>query len=137
MGSFFHRKTKMIKKFLTYYTFPIIFVWLLVVSYNSSKRKPDSVMELITDPSWLYDWPKWLDIPLMKWINDGFKVFNEKYGIYFEVINDFLLGAILSLKKFLIVLPWPLVIALVVAWDNRFCRNLYIFYRFSSSQILG
>ena len=72
-------------------------------------------MELITDPSWLYDWPKWLDIPLMKWINDGFKVFNEKYGIYFEVINDFLLGAILSLKKFLIVLPWPLVIALVVA----------------------
>ena len=77
MGSFFHRKTKMIKKFLTYYTFPIIFVWLLVVSYNSSKRKPDSVMELITDPSWLYDWPKWLDIPLMKWINDGFKVFNE------------------------------------------------------------
>ena len=115
MGSFFHRKTKMIKKFLTYYTFPIIFVWLLVVSYNSSKRKPDSVMELITDPSWLYDWPKWLDIPLMKWINDGFKVFNEKYGIYFEVINDFLLGAILSLKKFLIVLPWPLVIALVVA----------------------
>ena len=105
----------MIRKLLTYFTFPIIFVWLLVVSYNSSKRKPDSVMELLTDPSWLYDWPKWLDIPLMKWINDGFKVFNEKYGIYFEVINDFLLGAILSLKKFLIVLPWPVVIALVVA----------------------
>ncbi|MGB1412911.1 MAG: ABC transporter permease, partial [Candidatus Pseudothioglobus sp.] len=105
----------MIRKLLTYLTFPIIFVWLLITSYNSSRRKPDSVMELFTDPSWLNDWPKWLDIPLMKWINDGFKVFNEEYGIYFEIVNNFLLGAILSLKKFLIMMPWPLVIALVVA----------------------
>ena len=60
-------------------------------------------MELLTDASWLYDWPRWLDLPLMKWINDWFKVFNKKYGFYFEAINDFLLGAILSLKKFLIV----------------------------------
>ena len=110
---FLNRISIMIRKLLTYFTFPIIFVWLLVVSYNSSKRKPDSAMELLTDPSWLSDWPKWLDIPLMKWINDGFKVFNEKYGIYFEVINDFLLGAILSLKKFLIVLPWPVVLSLI------------------------
>jgi glycine betaine/proline transport system permease protein len=105
----------MIRKLLTYLTFPIIFIWLLIISYSSSKRKPDSAMELLTDPSWLYDWPKWLDIPLMKWINNGFKVFNEEYGIYFEYVNNFLLGAILSLKKFLIMLPWPLVIALVVA----------------------
>ena len=70
----------MIKKLFTYLTFPIIFVWLLISSYSSSKRKPDSAMELLTDPSWLYDWPKWLDIPLMKWVNDGFKVFNEEYG---------------------------------------------------------
>ncbi len=50
----------------------------------------------------------------MKWINDGFKVFNEEYGIYFEIVNNFLLGSILSIKKFLVFLPWPLVIALVV-----------------------
>ena len=50
----------------------------------------------------------------MKWVNDGFKVFNEEYGIYFEVVNNFLLGSILSIKKFLVFLPWPLVIALVV-----------------------
>jgi glycine betaine/proline transport system permease protein len=68
----------MIRKLLTYLTFPIIFVWLLISSYISAKPKykPDSAMELLTDPSWLYDWPKWLDIPLMKWINDGFKVWN-------------------------------------------------------------
>ena len=50
----------------------------------------------------------------MKWVNDGFKVFNEEYGIYFEIVNNFLLGSILSIKKFLVFLPWPLVIALVV-----------------------
>ena len=29
---------------------------------------------------WLNNWPKWLDLPLMNWINDWFKKFNEKYG---------------------------------------------------------
>ena len=40
-------------------------VALLVVSYNSSKRKPDDVSELYTDFSWLINWPKWLDTPFM------------------------------------------------------------------------
>ena len=117
MGSFFIKDKPLImtKKLLTYLTFPIVLIWLLITSFKSSKHSPDSAMELLTDASWLYDWPRWLDLPLMKWINDWFKVFNKKYGFYFEAINDFLLGAILSLKKFLIVLPWPLVIALVVA----------------------
>ncbi len=105
----------MIKKIIAYTSLPIIFVWLLITSFNASKWKPDSANELLSDWSWLNNWPKWLDIPLMKWINDGFKVFNEEYGIYFEIVNNFLLGAILSLKKFLVMLPWPLVIALVVA----------------------
>jgi glycine betaine/proline transport system permease protein len=30
-----------------------IFVWLLVTSYSSSKRKPESVGELLNDFSWL------------------------------------------------------------------------------------
>jgi glycine betaine/proline transport system permease protein len=30
-----------------------IFVWLLIASYNSSKRKPESVGELLKDFSWL------------------------------------------------------------------------------------
>ncbi len=104
----------MIKKIITYITLPIIFIWLLITSFNASKWRPDSVNELLSDGRWLDNWPKWLDIPLMKWINDGFKVFNEEYGIYFEVVNNFLLGSILSIKKFLVFLPWPLVIALVV-----------------------
>ena len=51
----------------------IFFVWLLIISYSSSKRKPDNIGELLNDFSWLQKWPKWLDLPLMKWINIGFK----------------------------------------------------------------
>ena len=105
----------MIKKLFTYLALPVIFIWLLITSFNASRFRPDSAAELLTDASWLYNWPRWLDIPLMKWINDWFRVFNQEYGMYFEAVNNFLLGAILSLKKFLMMLPWPLVIALVVA----------------------
>ena len=35
-----------------------IFIWMLVSSYSSSKRKPDTVGELFTDLSWLGNWPK-------------------------------------------------------------------------------
>ena len=43
----------------------VIFIWLLITSYGSSKRKPENVGELFNDFSWLSDWPKWLDLPLI------------------------------------------------------------------------
>ena len=87
-----------------------VFIWLLIISYSSSKRKPESVGELLTDFSWLGRWPKWLDLPLMKWINIGFKNLNENYGYIFEAINNFLLYLLISLKNFLIQAPWPAVV---------------------------
>ena len=92
-----------------------LFFYLLVMSYGASKYKPESVSELLNFTVWLNDWPKWLDLPLMNWINDWFKEFNEKYGIIFEVINNFLLGMVLGLKKILVKAPWPVVILLVTA----------------------
>ena len=92
-----------------------LFFYLLVMSYGASKYKPESVSELLNFTVWLNDWPKWLDLPLMNWINDWFKEFNEKYGIIFEVINNFLLGMVLGLKKILVKAPWPIVIILVTS----------------------
>ena len=92
----------------------LIFIWLLVISYSSSKRKPENVGELLTDFSWLGKWPKWLDLPLMKWINIGFKNLNENYGYIFEAINNFLLFLLITLKNFLIQAPWPAVVLGVV-----------------------
>ena len=77
-----------------------IFIWLLITSYSSSKRKPENIGELFNDYSWLSDWPKWLDLPLMPWINKGFKALNENYGFIFEAINNVLLAMLMGLKNF-------------------------------------
>ena len=93
----------------------IAFIWLLVTSYSQSKRKPESVSELLNDFSWLGGkWPKWLDLPLMNWINPAFKALDEKYGYVFEAINNFLLAMLMAVKNFLIQAPWPLVILGVI-----------------------
>ncbi|MDA9687801.1 proline/glycine betaine ABC transporter permease [Candidatus Pelagibacter sp.] len=91
-----------------------IFIWLLITSYSSSKRKPENVGELLSDLSWLGNWPKWLDLPLMPWINKMFKALNENYGFIFEAINNVLLAMLMGLKNFLVQAPWPLVIIGVV-----------------------
>ena len=86
----------------------IIFIWLLITSYSQSKRKPENFSDLFNDFSWLGGkCPKWLDLPLMKWINIGFKALNEKYGYIFEAINNFLLYILMLVKNFLIQAPWP------------------------------
>ena len=93
----------------------VVFVWLLITSYSQSKRKPDNIGELLNDFSWLGGkWPKWLDLPLMNWINSGFKTLNEKYGYIFEAINNVLLYMLMLVKNFLIQAPWPMVILGVV-----------------------
>mgnify|MGYP001208988805 CR=1 FL=1 len=43
---------KKISKNIIYLFYLILFGVLIIVSYNSSKRKPDSVSELYTDFSW-------------------------------------------------------------------------------------
>ena len=106
---------KKIPQSVYYAIFTGLFGWLLVVSFNSSKRKPDSVGELFTDLSWLNNWPKWLDTPLMKWINDGWKVFIAEYGLIFDAIGDGLLRGYTELKQIIVQAPWPVVIIAVIA----------------------
>ena len=70
--------------------------------------------DIFNDFSWLGDWPKWLDFPLMQPLNAGFDWSNCKIWNFFEGINNFLLGLYTSMKNFLVGLPWPLVIAIVI-----------------------
>ena len=70
-------------------------VALIVISYNASKRKPDSVDELYTDFTWLINWPKWLDTPFMHWINKGWRGFISDYGLIFDAIGYGLLSCLL------------------------------------------
>jgi len=104
------------KKYSKYlnYVYLAVFALLIVVSYLSSKRKPDNVRELITDLSWLNNFPKWLDAPFMVWINQGWRWFIAKYGLIFDAIGYVLIRSYSIVKNLLVDLPWPLVILLVV-----------------------
>ena len=101
------------------YWIPICFVafWgLIVISYRYAKPryKPNNISDLLNDFSWLINWPKWLDFPLMQPINSGFDWLIVEYGLFFEGINNFLLGIYTTMKDSVVALPWPLVVILVI-----------------------
>jgi len=50
----------------------------------------------------------------MQPLNAGFDWLIVNYGLFFETINNFLLGMYTSMKNFLVGMPWPLVIAKVI-----------------------
>ena len=106
---------KRIPKSIIYSFYLIIFFILIVVSYNSSRRKPDSVTELNSDPKWLNNWPKWLDAPFKDWINTGWKSFIADYGLIFDAIGYGLLRGYTTLKTVIVQAPWPLVVVGVIA----------------------
>ncbi len=88
---------------------------MVVIAYTSSKYRPENVSVLFTDFSWLGNWPKWLDLPLMPYLNEGFDKLIKEYGMFFEGINNFLLGLYTKMKNFMVGLPWPLLMAGVIA----------------------
>ena len=106
---------KKIPRSIFYLFYFATFIVLLIVSYSSSKRKPESLVELISDPKWLVDWPRWLDTPFKDWINTGWKGFIADYGLIFDAIGYGLLRGYTTLKTVIVQAPWPIVIIGVVA----------------------
>lgn len=97
---------------------------LIIISYHSSKRKPDNFGDLfekwdsflgIPLPKFLINWPKWLDTPFMHWINKGWKGFIADYGLIFDAIGYGLLRGYTELKGIIVQTPWPIVIIGVIA----------------------
>ena len=97
------------KKYIFYSLYLAAFFAMVYVAYTSSKYRPESVSILFTDLSWLGNWPKWLDLPLMPYLNEGFDKLIREYGMFFEGINNFLLGLYTDMKNFMVGLPWPLL----------------------------
>mgnify|MGYP003853145731 CR=1 FL=1 len=93
----------------------VLIVLLFWASYANSKFAPKSkdFWEYIATTSidkWLNNWPKWLDMPLQPWANSGLDWLVINYGIYFDMVNDFILSLVISIKDILTYVPWPLVI---------------------------
>jgi len=137
------------KKFIKPIVYTVTFIFFIIISYRSAKPryKPEHFTDIFNDFSWLQNWPKWLDFPLMQPLNSGFDFLIVKYGLFFEGINNFLLGLYTSMKNFLVGLPWPIVIALVIfityfasgRKTQHYCNGsfLYFFSRFFKSKVLG
>ena len=70
-----------------------------MLSARLSKKKPDSVTELISDPKWLNNWPKWFDAPFKDRINTGWKSFIADYGLIFDAIGYGLLRGYTNFKN--------------------------------------
>ena len=104
------------KKFIKPTIYSALFIFFIIIGYRSARPryKPENFTDIFKDFSWLGNWPKWLDFPLMQPLNSGFEWLIVNYGIFFEGINNFLLGLYTSMKDFLVGLPWPLVIAIVI-----------------------
>ena len=90
------------KKFIKPIVYTITFIFFIIISYRSAKPryKPEHFTDIFNDFSWLQNWPKWLDFPLMQPLNSGFDFLIVKYGLFFEGINNFLLGLVYFNEKF-------------------------------------
>ncbi len=51
----------------------------------------------------------------MPYLNEGFDKLIREYGMFFEGINNFLLGLYTDMKNFMVGLPWPLLMISVIA----------------------
>ena len=93
------------KKFIKPIVYTITFIFFIIISYRSAKPRynPENFTDIFNDFSWLGNWPKWLDFPLMQPLNSGFDFLIVKYGLFFEGINNFLLGLYSSMKNFLAI----------------------------------
>jgi len=69
------------------------------------------------------EFPEWLQLPLGDWIDAIMDWVLVNWGVFFDVIGDVLRQALLSIEKFLLWLPWVVVVIVVgiIAW--RVTRN--------------
>ena len=90
------------KKFIKPTIYSVLFIYFIIIGYRSARPryKPENFTDIFNDFSWLVDWPKWLDFPLMQPLNAGFDWLIVNYGLFFETINNFLLGLYTSMKRF-------------------------------------
>ena len=62
------------KKYIKPFIYSAIFIGFIIIGYRNAKPryKPENFTDIFNDFSWLGNWPKWLDFPLMQPLNSGF-----------------------------------------------------------------
>jgi glycine betaine/proline transport system permease protein len=66
----------------------------------------------------MFDFPSWIQIPLSGWIDSGMHWVLTHWSAFFDGVGDFFLSVMLPIERFLLWLPWWVVVLFVgiVAW---------------------
>jgi len=68
------------------------------------------------------EFPSFIQIPLAEWVDAGMEWLLTNFSAFFDAVGEIILGILLSIEKFLLWLPWPvvlLIIGLLVWWTMK------------------
>ncbi|MFT5258562.1 MAG: glycine betaine/proline transport system permease protein [Saprospiraceae bacterium] len=96
-----------------------LILFLIAYAFNTNRFAPEeSALTYFASFEWFNKWPRWMDIPMQSWFNDGIKWLTTNLGWFFDIINNSLVYVLSQMQNLLTFLPWPIVIGLfaAVAW---------------------
>ncbi|MEA2085633.1 MAG: proline/glycine betaine ABC transporter permease [Chloroflexota bacterium] len=66
----------------------------------------------------MFEFPEFLSIPLAEWIDAGMSWLLTNWAVFFDVVGDGILFGLLHIERFLLWLPWFVIVLLVglLAW---------------------
>jgi glycine betaine/proline transport system permease protein len=70
----------------------------------------------------MLEFPEWLTIPLAEWVDDVMHWVLTNWGAAFDAVGDVILQMLLGIEKFLLLIPWFVIVLLVFAigwWAMR------------------
>ena len=87
-------------------------------------------------PEWL-EFPEFLTIPLADWIDNVMHWVLINWGGFFDVVGDVILQMLLGIERFLLWLPWFVLVLVVgiIAWrvmHRWWADYLWLHFWFSS-----
>jgi len=66
----------------------------------------------------MLEFPEWIQIPLAEWIDIAMSWVLTNWGFFFDIVGDVLLLVLLYIEKFLLLIPWFVIVlgVGVLAW---------------------
>ena len=71
----------------------------------------------------MFEFPEWLSIPLADWIDNVMHWVLTNWGAAFDAVGNVILQMLLAVEKFLLLLPWFIIVLLVFGLGWWFIRR--------------
>jgi len=74
----------------------------------------------------MFEFPKTIHIPLGEWVDAAMNWVLANFGTFFDMLGSVILSFMLSIEKFFLWVPWPLLMAAVALTAWRLTRKWWI-----------